>query len=104
MVSAIARPRGSPGDRVQFFLVVSVAVVSAMVESFIIIVESFIVESGLAAAAVESGVLFAESTVAAFGVCALTIVNPEVSSLASEQLRSIEQAMGSPLKVIWQHL
>ena len=39
-----------------------------MVESFIIMVESFIVESGLAAAAVESGVVFAESTVAAFGV------------------------------------
>lgn len=41
---------------------------------------------------------------AAFGVCALTVVNPGVTSLASEQLRAIEQAMGSPLKAIWQRL
>ena len=41
---------------------------------------------------------------AAFGVCALTVVNPGVPSVASEQLRAIEQALGSPLKVIWQHL
>ncbi|WP_095203588.1 hypothetical protein [Mesorhizobium carmichaelinearum] len=41
---------------------------------------------------------------AAFGVCALTVVNPGVASLASEQLRTIEQAMGAPLKAIWQHL
>ena len=41
---------------------------------------------------------------AAFGVCALTVVNPGVASLASEQLRTIEQAMGSPLEAIWQHL
>ncbi|WP_095091333.1 hypothetical protein [Mesorhizobium sophorae] len=41
---------------------------------------------------------------AAFGVCALTVVNPGVTSLASEQLRAIEQAMRSPLKAIWQRL
>ena len=41
---------------------------------------------------------------AAFGVCALTVVDPGVTSLASKQLRAIEQAMGSPLKAIWQHL
>ncbi|MBZ9707775.1 hypothetical protein LB543_13685 [Mesorhizobium sp. ESP7-2] len=41
---------------------------------------------------------------AAFGVCALTVISPGVNSVSSEQLRTIEQAMGSPLKVIWQHL
>jgi hypothetical protein len=32
------------------------------------------------------------------------LANPGAASLASEQLRTIEQAMGSPLKAIWQHL
>jgi hypothetical protein len=41
---------------------------------------------------------------AAFGTCALTIVNPGATSLTADQLRSIEQAIGSPLKVVWQHL
>ncbi|AZO47978.1 MAG: hypothetical protein EOS58_18720 [Mesorhizobium sp.] len=41
---------------------------------------------------------------AAFGSCALTVVNPGETSLAVDQLRRIEQAIGSPLKAIWQHL
>lgn len=41
---------------------------------------------------------------AAFGTCAVTIVNPDVESFPADQLRMIEQAIGSPLKVIWQHL
>ena len=41
---------------------------------------------------------------AAFGMCALTVVNPGATSLAADQLQEIEQAIDSPLKVIWQHL
>jgi hypothetical protein len=41
---------------------------------------------------------------AAFGRFALVITNPGVTSLASEQLRAVELALGSPLKVIWQRI
>ncbi|RVD42947.1 hypothetical protein EN858_11260 [Mesorhizobium sp. M4B.F.Ca.ET.215.01.1.1] len=41
---------------------------------------------------------------AAFGSCALTVVNPDETSLETNQLRRIEQAIGSQLKAIWQHL
>lgn len=41
---------------------------------------------------------------AAFGTCALMVVNPGATSLGADQLRIIELAIGSPLKVIWQHL
>jgi hypothetical protein len=51
----------------QFFLLLSEVVESDMVES-LTIVESFMVESGVAAAVLESGVVFAVSAVAALGV------------------------------------
>ena len=41
---------------------------------------------------------------AAFGMCALVVANPGATSLDAGQLRGIEQAIGSPLKMIWQHL
>ncbi|TPI44067.1 hypothetical protein FJW05_22135 [Mesorhizobium sp. B2-9-1] len=41
---------------------------------------------------------------AAFGMCSLTVVNPGATTLCAEERRRIEQAIGSPLKVIWQHL
>lgn len=41
---------------------------------------------------------------AAFGMCALMVVNPGETSIGDDQLRRIERAIGSPLRVIWQHL
>lgn len=41
---------------------------------------------------------------AAFGICALTVVNPTATSLGGDQLQGIEQAIGSSLRVVWQHL
>ena len=40
----------------------------------------------------------------AFGRFALVITNPGVTSLANEQIKEIELAVGSSLKVIWKHL
>lgn len=40
----------------------------------------------------------------AFGRFALVAANPGVASLASEQLKEIDLAIGSHLKVVWQHI
>ncbi len=41
---------------------------------------------------------------AAFGSFALAMTNPGIPTIADEQHKRIEQALGSPLKVIWQHI